>query len=192
MPGALTNAPLLTCIFQMEAIANLRDLSESWCLLDPPSTGPTCILAPDRPRVDILDPPTRVAIPSTTHEMATPMPAWMPLHDLPWLSGHCAWNNSLSKQLCLNSPSTICHLQWCPLNPAHQLPAHHLLCQLLQPFPPECPLLTKPDLVLILPLLSLQVVTCTVNAYNFIYPLQRLHVHLYSSCSLQDSARHLQ
>jgi hypothetical protein len=62
MSGTLTHAPLPTCMSQMEAIANQRDLFESWHLLGPPTNGPTCILAPGCPRVDILHPP-RVAIP---------------------------------------------------------------------------------------------------------------------------------
>jgi hypothetical protein len=53
MSGALTNAPPPTSISQVKAIANLRDLLESWHLLGPPSSGQGRILSPGCPRVSI-------------------------------------------------------------------------------------------------------------------------------------------
>ncbi len=64
MSGALTNAPPPTSMSQVEAIANLRDLFESWHLLGPPSSGQGRILSPGRPRVSTQQPP-RVASPSS-------------------------------------------------------------------------------------------------------------------------------
>jgi hypothetical protein len=87
MSGTLKDAPPPTSTSQMEAIANLRDLFESWrSLSPPPTTGP--VLSPGRPRVAIKLP--RVATPLSPTVAATPAPAWMPppqpacfLHPLP-------------------------------------------------------------------------------------------------------------
>jgi hypothetical protein len=72
MSGALTNAPPPTSISQVEAIANLRDLFKSCCLIGLPSSGQGRILSPGRPRVSIQEPP-RVASPSSP--MVVPLPS---------------------------------------------------------------------------------------------------------------------
>jgi hypothetical protein len=69
MLGALKDAPHPTSICQMEAIANLRNLFESWRSFGPPPTLHGHILAPKRPRV---------ATPLLPTMAATPVPAWMP------------------------------------------------------------------------------------------------------------------
>jgi hypothetical protein len=46
MSGALKDAPPPTSISQMEVIANLWDLFESWCSLGPPPTAHGHVLAP--------------------------------------------------------------------------------------------------------------------------------------------------
>ncbi len=76
MSGTLKDAPPPTSISQMEAIANLRDLFESWCSLGPPLTAHGHVLAPGRPRVAIELP--RVSTPSSPSVAATPAPALMP------------------------------------------------------------------------------------------------------------------
>jgi hypothetical protein len=77
MSGTLKDVPLPTCISQVDAIANLQDLFESWHLLGPLSLSPTHIPAPSRPRVDMPELP-RVAIPVMPQAALTPMPAWIP------------------------------------------------------------------------------------------------------------------
>jgi hypothetical protein len=77
MSGALTNAPPPTSISQVEAIANLCDLFESWHLIGPPSSGQGRILSPGRPRVSIQEPP-RVASPSSPTVVPPPQTAWTP------------------------------------------------------------------------------------------------------------------
>jgi hypothetical protein len=62
---------------QVEAIANLRDLFESWRLLGPPSSGQGLILSPRHPRVSIQEPP-RVASPSSPRVVPPPQTEWMP------------------------------------------------------------------------------------------------------------------
>jgi hypothetical protein len=86
--GTLKDAPPPTSIFQMEDIANLWDLFESWHSLGPPSTAHRHVLAPGRPRVAIKLP--RVATPSSPTVAASPVPALTPppqpasfLHPLP-------------------------------------------------------------------------------------------------------------
>ncbi len=88
MSGALKDAPPPTSISQMEAIANLQDLFESWCKLGPPPTSPGHVLAPGRPRVASKLP--REATPLLPTVAVTPVPAWTPpprpasfLHPLP-------------------------------------------------------------------------------------------------------------
>jgi hypothetical protein len=76
MLGPLKDALLSTSISQMEAIANLWDLFESWCSLGPPPTTHGPILSPGRPRVAIELP--RVATPLLPTVAATPAPAWTP------------------------------------------------------------------------------------------------------------------
>jgi hypothetical protein len=75
---ALTGAAPPTSISQVDAIANLRDIFESWHLLAPPACRPTHTLMPgcpsvptnESPRVILLPPPTpsppRLPIPSGT------------------------------------------------------------------------------------------------------------------------------
>jgi hypothetical protein len=77
MSVALTNAPPPTSMSQVEAIANLRDLFESWHLLGPPSSGQGRILSPGRPRVSIQEPP-RVASPSSPIVVPLPWTEWTP------------------------------------------------------------------------------------------------------------------
>ena len=50
--NALKNAPPPTSISQLEAIANLRDLFDSWRLLTPPSLARNRMPTPGRPRVE--------------------------------------------------------------------------------------------------------------------------------------------
>jgi hypothetical protein len=76
MSGTLKDAPPPTSISQMEAIANLQDLFESWLRLGPPPTAHGHVLAPGRPRVVIEFP--RVATPLLPTVAATPAPALMP------------------------------------------------------------------------------------------------------------------
>ncbi len=75
--GALTNAPSPTSISQLKAIANLRDLFESWRLLGPPSSGQGRILSPGRPGVSIQE-PLRVPSPSSSTVVPPPWTALMP------------------------------------------------------------------------------------------------------------------
>jgi hypothetical protein len=77
MSGTLKDVPPLMCISQVDAIANLQDLFESWHLLGPLSLSPTHILAQSRPWVGILELP-RMAIPVMPQAVLTPMPAWVP------------------------------------------------------------------------------------------------------------------
>jgi hypothetical protein len=58
--GALTGLAPPTSISQVDAIANLWDILESWRLLSPPSFQPPRIPMPGRPRVPTQEPP-RVA-----------------------------------------------------------------------------------------------------------------------------------
>ncbi len=62
MSGALKDAPPPTTITQVEAIANLHDLFESWRLLSPQPTNQARIPSPGRPRVPNQELP-RVATP---------------------------------------------------------------------------------------------------------------------------------
>jgi hypothetical protein len=75
--GALKDAPPLTSISQVEAIANLCDLFESWCSLGPPSTNHGHVLSPGRPRVAIQE-LSKVATPFLPTVAATPEPSWTP------------------------------------------------------------------------------------------------------------------
>jgi hypothetical protein len=77
MSGALINAPPPTSMSQVEAIANLRDLFESWRLLGLPSSGQGRILSPRRPRVSIQEPP-KVASPSSSTVVPPPWTEWTP------------------------------------------------------------------------------------------------------------------
>jgi hypothetical protein len=74
MSGALKDAPPPTTITQVEAIANLRDLFESWRLLGPQPTNQACIPSPRRPRVPNQELPG-VATPLLPLNMASPAPA---------------------------------------------------------------------------------------------------------------------
>jgi hypothetical protein len=76
MSGTLKDALPPTYISQMEAIANLRDLFESWRSLGPPPTTHSPVLSPGHPRVAIKLP--RVATPLSPTVAATPAPAWTP------------------------------------------------------------------------------------------------------------------
>jgi hypothetical protein len=76
MLGALKDAPPPTSISQMEALANLRDLFESWCSLGPPPTTHAHILSPGHPRVSIKLP--GVATSLLPNVAATPAPSWTP------------------------------------------------------------------------------------------------------------------
>jgi hypothetical protein len=77
--GALSGAPLPTSISQVDAIANLWDIFESWHLLAPPTLRPSCCLTPGLPRVHSQDAP-RVAMMQMPTPMPTlsPSPAWIP------------------------------------------------------------------------------------------------------------------
>jgi hypothetical protein len=74
MSGTLKDAPPPTTITQVKAIANLRDLFESWRLLGPQPTNQARILSPGRPRVPNQELP-RVATPLLPSNMASPAPA---------------------------------------------------------------------------------------------------------------------
>jgi hypothetical protein len=76
MLGTLKDALPPTSISQMEAIANLRDLFESWCSLGPPPTNHGHVLSPGHPRVAIKHP--RVATPLLPTVAGTPVPSWTP------------------------------------------------------------------------------------------------------------------
>jgi hypothetical protein len=76
MSGALKDAPPPTSISQMEGIANLWDLFESWCSLGPPPTNHGQVLSPGYPRVAIKLP--RVVTPLLPTVVATPAPSWTP------------------------------------------------------------------------------------------------------------------
>jgi hypothetical protein len=52
LAGAISGASPPTCIAQLDAIANLRDLFDSWRLLAPPHLRATRVQAPGCPRVD--------------------------------------------------------------------------------------------------------------------------------------------
>jgi hypothetical protein len=77
MSGALRDAPSPTSISQVDAIANLHDLFESWRLLGPPSTDQARIPSPGHPRVPIQEPP-RVGTPSSPTAGTSSVNAWMP------------------------------------------------------------------------------------------------------------------
>ncbi len=76
MSGTLKDVPPPTSISQMEAIANLWDLFESWRSLGPPPTIHGHVLSPGRLRVAIELP--RVATPLLPTLAATPALAWTP------------------------------------------------------------------------------------------------------------------
>ncbi len=150
MLGALKDAPPPTIISQMEASANLWDLFESWRSLGPPPTTHHHILSPGRPRVAIKLP--RVATPPSPTMADTPAPAWTPL---PWPA--CF----------LQPPPSVPHA-------VHVTPRQITFDDVPLPrvinkprplisLPPIHPLCTGPDLVLMPPLLSLQVVTRTTK-----------------------------
>ncbi len=81
--GALSGAAPPTSIFQVDTIANLWDIFESWRLLAPPTLHPSRFLTPglprvhsqDAPRVEITQPPTPTSMlsprskPSTTTKL---------------------------------------------------------------------------------------------------------------------------
>jgi hypothetical protein len=153
MSSALSNAPPPTSISQVEAIANLRDLFESWHLIGPPSSGQGRILPPGRPRVSIQEPP-RVASPSSPMVVPPPQTTWMP---------PLAWSRQLRypslstvpfRLRHVTSHSMMPHLQGWPLHPVLQErssnPDLHALSR-------TCLLsLTEPGLTPKLPLPSLQ------------------------------------
>ncbi len=69
--------PPPTTISQLDALTNLRDLFELWCLLGPPLAGNNHGLVPGRPRVAAPElPPTPVV--RTPRVGASPLPAWLP------------------------------------------------------------------------------------------------------------------
>ncbi len=74
MSGSLKDAPPPTTITQVKAIANLRDLFESWQLLGPQPTNQACIPSPGCSRVPNRELP-RVATPLLPSNMASPAPA---------------------------------------------------------------------------------------------------------------------
>jgi hypothetical protein len=75
--GVLTGAAPPTSISQLEAITNLRDIFESWCLLAPASFQPPWILMPGCPRVPSTHEPPRVVAPTPVHPIAS-SPSWSP------------------------------------------------------------------------------------------------------------------
>ncbi len=77
--GALSGVAPPTSISQVNAIANLWDIFESWCLLAPPTLRPSRCLSPGLPRVHSQD-ALRVAItqPPTPTPTLSPSPAWIP------------------------------------------------------------------------------------------------------------------
>ncbi len=75
MYGTLKDAPPPTTITRVEAIANLRDLFDSWQLLGPQPTNQARIPSPGRPRVPNQELP-RVATPLMPSNMVSPAPAW--------------------------------------------------------------------------------------------------------------------
>ncbi len=77
--GALSGAAPPTSIYQVNAIANLWDIFESWHLLALPTLHPSRCPTPGLPRVHSQDAP-RVAImqPPTPMPMLSPSPAWIP------------------------------------------------------------------------------------------------------------------
>ncbi len=77
MSGTLRDAPPPTSISQVDAIANLCDLFESWRLLGPPSIDQARIPSPGHPRVPIQQPP-RVGTPSSPTAGTSSVNAWMP------------------------------------------------------------------------------------------------------------------
>ncbi len=95
MSGALRDAPPPTSISQVDAIANLCDLFESWRLLGPPSTDQARIPSPGCPRVPIQEPP-RVATPSSSTAGTSSANAWTP--------PTCP---TLSSQLSLPAPTAV-------------------------------------------------------------------------------------
>jgi hypothetical protein len=79
--SAISGALPPICIVQLDAIANLGDLFDSWHLLAPPHLRATHVQAPGRPRVDSPEPP-KVATPAphaaaipTPQQASTPRPA---------------------------------------------------------------------------------------------------------------------
>ncbi len=77
--GALAGAAPPTSISQVEAIANLRDIFESWRLLTPPAVRPTSTPLPGRPSVPPHEPP-RVISPllPTPRLLRSPYHSWSP------------------------------------------------------------------------------------------------------------------
>jgi hypothetical protein len=73
--GAISGALLPTSITQTDAIANIWDIFESWCLLAPPSLQPICIMVPGPPR-----------LPSSIAPRVAPNPNPSPAWSLPQLS----------------------------------------------------------------------------------------------------------
>jgi hypothetical protein len=109
MSGALKDALPPTSISQMEAIANLWDLFESWRSLGPPPTAHGHVLAPGHPRVAIELP--RVATPLSPTVAATPALLQCLHHDLPPSSTHCPLSHILSTLLCVKLPLMMSHFQ---------------------------------------------------------------------------------
>jgi len=62
--NALKKAPPPTSISQLDAIANLRDLFDSWRLLAPPSLARNRMPTPGRPRVETPFELPRVSTPA--------------------------------------------------------------------------------------------------------------------------------
>jgi hypothetical protein len=142
MSGAFKDAPPPASISQVEAIANLWNLFESWRSLGPPPSTQGPVLSPGRARVAIKIP--RVTTPLSPTVAATPAPAWMP------------------------PPQPACILYPLPSVPhaVHvtlgqitfdDVPLTRLMNKPRPPIslPPRSPLCIGPDLVLLPPLLSL-------------------------------------
>jgi hypothetical protein len=77
--GALTGVVSPTSISQVDAIANLRDIFESWHLRAPPACRPTCLPMPGRPNVTTHEPPRVILpLPPTPSLPQSPVLSWVP------------------------------------------------------------------------------------------------------------------
>jgi hypothetical protein len=77
--GALTGAPPPTSISQVDAIANLRDIFESWHLLAPPILHLSACPSQGLPRVQShIAPQSAVSLPATPSPSRTPTPTRTP------------------------------------------------------------------------------------------------------------------
>ena len=125
--GALASAPPPSIISQVDAIANLWDIFESWSLLAPPNLCLSDCLTPGSPRMHshvsprsaILLPPTPTPLLAPTSNRIPPLPpssSWRILHPVltagqatpRWLDFGDTPTQPIPMVLCVTPPSKSC------------------------------------------------------------------------------------